>query len=370
MGAINDIFKTHAHEYLERFGTNMPANHKKAIRDITGCKTGQFGTIVYECTECHKPHIVYMSCGNRHCPGCQHHKTTLWLERQKQQQLPGHHFMLTFTMPAEIRDFVRSHQKVCYSALFKASSKAIKKLAKDPKYMGGELPGFFGVLHTWGRQNQYHPHIHFIAPGGGISREDKTWHPSRKDFFLPVRALSKIYRAKFRDEMQKAGILKEIPAEVWKKAWNVNSQAVGSAEHCIKYLAPYVFKVGMSNSRIVRVEDRRVFFKYRKKGSRRMRTTSLEVMEFMHRFLQHVLPSGFMKVRYYGFMHPSSSVSLEEVAAMILNMDKQEFGSSTSQSIDVNETEKGPVCPHCGGRLKAKAIFFPNGLFILLDEYG
>lgn len=167
-----------------------------------------------------------------------------------QRQLPGHHFMMTFTVPEGLRRFIRSNQRVGYSALFTTSSDAIKKLARDKKHMGGDLPGFFGVLHTWGRTQEYHPHIHYVVAGGALSIRDRTWHPSRIDFYLPVRALSKIFRAKFKDAMIKAGLFEHIPAEVWLQDWNVNCQAVGESQASLKYLAPYVFKVAISNHRM------------------------------------------------------------------------------------------------------------------------
>jgi hypothetical protein len=179
---------------------------------------------------------------------------------------------------------------------------------------------------------------------------DGTWLASRVDFFLPVHALSKIFKAKFKDEIYKTGLLDKIPESVWQKDWNINSQAVPTQEHCIEYLAPYVFRVAISNSRIVKVEDRRVFFKYRKKGARRMRTTSLEVMEFIHRFLQHILPSGFMKIRYYGFLHPVCSMHLEEIAAMIRQACELTIPDAEAmETISVARTT--PVCPVCGGAM-------------------
>lgn len=143
------------------------------------------------------------SCGNRHCPQCHEHKAYQWLDCQLQRRLPTHHFMLTFTVPEELRAFLRSHQVIGYGALFDASAGAIKTLAADPKRLGGDTPGFLGVLHTWGRQLQYHPHIHYLVPGGAISSEDGRWHASSPAFYLPVRALSRIFRAKFRDAMGK-----------------------------------------------------------------------------------------------------------------------------------------------------------------------
>jgi hypothetical protein len=158
------------------------------------------------------------------------------MEQQMEQQLPGHHFMITFTVPEQLRRFIRSHQKIAYAALFAASSAALKKLVADDKLVGGDCPGFFGVLHTWGRQLEYHPHIHYIVPGGALKRETGFWHSSRIDFFLPVRALSGIFRAKFRDEMKKAGLFDQINPDVWQIAWNVNSQAVGSSEGILNFV--------------------------------------------------------------------------------------------------------------------------------------
>jgi Transposase zinc-binding domain/Putative transposase len=205
MGLLHELFRTHGRQYLERFGPAMPDVHKKVIAAIMRCRTEANGSILYQCEACGEAHVIHRSCGNRHCPGCQHHKTREWLERQLARQLPGHHFMLTFTVPEPVRAFIRSHQRIAYSALFEASAGAIKKLAADPKYIGADTPGFFGVLHTWGRVLHYQPHIHYLVPGGALASEDRRWHPSSIGFYLPVRALSRIFRAKFRDELKRRG---------------------------------------------------------------------------------------------------------------------------------------------------------------------
>ncbi len=256
--------------------------------------------------------------------------------------------MITFTVPEQIRCFIRSHQRLCYAAMFAASSQTLKKLALDEKFIGADLPGFFGVLHTWGRQLPYHPHVHYIVPGGALSKSDGRWHSSRKDFFLPAMAMSKIFKAKFRDEMKKSGLASKICPDVWKQAWVVHCKAVGTGARSVKYLAPYVFKVAISNSRIIKVENHKVFFKYKKQGSNRWRTMALEAMEFMRRFLQHVLPKGFMKVRYYGFMSPGSSVSMQTIAACIQRCEALVVNHRPENIIK----PKVPICPICGGRLK------------------
>lgn len=347
MGSINDIFRTYGPEYLDRYGESMPVEHKKVIDAICQCRTEINGSIIYQCEQCSQFHSVPRSCGNRHCPGCQHHKAQQWLERQRDRQLPGHHFMLTFTVPEPLRPFIRSHQRLAYAIMFETSAEAIKTLAKDPKHLGGDTPGFFGVLHTWGRQLQYHPPIHYLVPGGAFDSHDGQWHPSSPGFFLPVKALSKVFRAKFRDRMIQARLYEKIPAAVWDIDWNVNCQAVGTAEATLNYLAPYIFKVAISDSRIVKLEDDKVFFRYKKPHSKRWRIMALPVMEFMRRFLQHVLPTGFMKVRYYGFLSPSASVPLEEVKTRI----ELAYGFAITTPNTEAETLSPMRCPHCGGTL-------------------
>lgn len=355
MTTVNDIFRDYAPAYLERYADSIPAEHKKVIDAILRCRTESNGSTLYRCEACGETHRLHRCCGNRHCPLCQHHKTRQWLETQIRRQLPTHHFLLTFTVPEAIRPFIRSHQRTAYDALFHASANAMKTLAPDPKYLGADNPGFFGVLHTWGRLLQYHPHIHYLAPGGAFASHNSRWHPAAIGFYLPVRALSRIYRAKFRDRIENAGLLPQIPTEVWKSDWNVNCQAVGNPEATLKYLAPYLFRVAISNGRIVRVEQNKVFLRYRKPHSERPRIMALEVMEFMRRFLQHVLPTGFVKVRYFGFLHPSFFMPLAEIKARI------EAASGFRVTTPEAKTEPAPplTCPHCGGILKYHRSILP-----------
>jgi len=239
--------------------------------------------------------------------------------------------------------------------MFKASSETLKKLSLDDNYLGGDAPGFFGVLHTWGRTLTFHPHIHYVLPGGAFSTQDGQWHPSRIDFYLPVKAMSKIYKAKFRDLMIQKGLFDQIPSGVWKKDWNVNVQAVGDSGQTIKYLSRYVFQVAISDYRIVKVEDGRVTFRYRKPGGSRDRRMTLDAMEFIRRFLQHVLPSGFMKVRYYGFLNPNSAVKLDVVRCAIELCNA--FEAETPEA--ALEPAKPLYCPSCGGRLKYQCSILP-----------
>jgi DNA-directed RNA polymerase subunit RPC12/RpoP len=364
MTTINEIFKTHAPEYIRRFGDHMPKLHLKAINAIKSCRTSACGLLMYRCTRCGTSHKMYRSCGNRHCPVCQNHKMRQWLQGQLQRQLPGHHFMITFTVPQQLRRFIRSNPKKAYSALFAASADTLKAVAQNRRFIGGDLPGFFGVLHTWGRQLQYHPHIHYIVPGGAVSKSDTTWHPSPVNFFAPVKGMSTIFKAKLRDEFTRIGLIDTIAPHLWQQDFIVNCQAVGNCQESIRYLAPYVFKVAIANSRIIKVEDGKVFFRYKKPRSNRWRIMALDIIKFMRRYLQHVLPTGFMKVRYYGFMSPASSVALEKVRSLI----ELAYGFDVAVPEFDQQEDAYPTCPYCGGKLEFRCWMHP--LIARIAEYG
>ncbi len=357
MGAITDIFRTFGPEYIARF-PELPNQHKKVINAIIDCRSGEYGVSVYKCDKCRQQHHIGCCCGNRHCPECQYHKSRQWLEKQLDRCLPGSHFMLTFTVPEQIRMFCRSNQDVAYGAMFKAASGAIKKLVKDPKHIGADLAGFTGVLHTWGRLLQYHPHIHFIVPGGGLSADRTKWLLAGNAFYLPVRALSKIFKAKFMHEMAGRNLLNQINQKVWSLQWNVNCQPVGTAEASLKYLAPYVFRVAISNSRIESFNKCTVTFSYRKQDSRRSRKISLNVFEFMRRFLQHVLPSGFMKVRHYGFMNSNCAVPLHRLRLLILTCMQGDFSTLLPRKMAPKRLR--PKCKDCGGSLRYLYSIIPG----------
>ncbi len=293
MTTLRDLCTAFAPAYLERY-PHLPLSHRKVISAIQQCQSGHYGHSLSQCQRCGEHHRVHHACGNRHCPQCQQHKSQQWLHHHLERQLPGPHFLLTLTVPETLRPFIRSHQRLAYHAMFNASSLALKRLAKDERFIGTDLPGFLGVLHTWGRQLQYHPHLHSIVPGGGLSKDRTTWRPSRANFFVPVKALSPISRALFKEDMRQAGLLEHINPQVWTIPWNVHSQAQPHGHSAFTYLAPSVFRVAISNQRIVSLQDRTVTFTSRQVGRTRPRTSDLDVMECIRRFLQHVLPDGCM----------------------------------------------------------------------------
>jgi hypothetical protein len=317
MNAIQNIFRLYAPEYLNLYGDSMPDNHRRTMSAIQQCRHGSFGANVFRCASCGNIHITRCSCGNRHCPTCQNDKAEHWLLKQLNNLLPCSYFLITFTVPDKLRPFIRGNQSAAYSAMFSAASASLKTLAEDKRFVGSEKTGFTGILHTWGRQLQYHPHIHFIVPGGGLSEDGNKWLPSRQDFFIHVEPLSIIYRAKFRDAMKQAGLFHSIDPAVFRKDWVVHSKAVGDGRASLKYLAPYVFRVAISNARIVSYENHQVTFRYRKSGSNRLRSLTLDAMEFIRRFLQHVLPNGFMKIRHYGLLSSNSSTHIEKLRELI-----------------------------------------------------
>ena len=315
--AIFDILDNHWHAYVEKYGDAIPSHHVRVAEAILSCRTGAFGVSMFECEDCGEVHTVNNCCGNRHCPSCQQHKGYEWLEKQNAKRLPVEYFMVTFTVPKEVRMFIRSNQKICYNAMFKAASETLKKLMKDPKYVGTEMPGFMGVLHTWGRDLCFHPHIHFIVPGGGLSKDKKEWLSSRSKYLINVKAASAIFRAKFFAEIEKAGLGAKIDYSVRYSGFNVNCESKGDGENALNYLAKYVFKVGISDSRIVSHNDEQVVIRVTRSDTGVVENVKFKPLEFIRRFLQHVLPDGLMKVRHYGFLSPNSSVPINDIRRMI-----------------------------------------------------
>ncbi|MDH3712176.1 MAG: transposase [Cyclobacteriaceae bacterium] len=347
MAIINSIFQKHAHQYFESLDKPIPIHLRKVIKAICLCRTGELGLCHYQCPDCEHSHYGKRSCGNRHCPQCQGQKAAHWLQRQLKTRLPCNYFMLTFTLPDKLRSFVEKNQQLAYSFMFDAAAYAIKKLSKDKRHIGCESTGFCAVLHTWGRQLQYHPHLHVIIPAGGVNQEGTQWLPSRDDFFLPVKALSKIFRGKFKELVRDLDSYSTIEAKQWNRGWNVHCQLIGNGEEATKYLARYVFRVGISNHRIQAVSDTHVTISYKKVGSNRKRSLKLTIHEFIRRFLQHVLPSGFMKIRHYGLMSPNSKIPLDHLRELVKDANNT---LDDCDYIEINESKK-LLCPHCQTQL-------------------
>jgi hypothetical protein len=350
MPTVADVLRQYGPAYLERFGAAMPPEHIKVLRAITACRTGELGTALYMCQSCGKTHAVPCACGNRHCPSCQWGKTNAWLEEQTARLLPCPYFLVTFTVPAGLRAVIRQHQRIGYAALFEASSAALQKLAGNPRFVGSSRCGFTGVLQTWGRTLEYHPHVHYIVPGGALSEDGTKWLPARPNYFVPEKALAILFRAKFRDALDRAGLLPQVDAAVWRANWVVDSEAVGDGRTSLKYLAPYVYRVAISDHRITSCDNDRVTFSYRRSGTKRTRTMTLDAFEFIRRFLQHVLPRGFQKVRHYGFLSRSSKRSIEEVRDLVA-LHYGLLALLLAKIPQITPTEGRMRCEDCGGLL-------------------
>ncbi len=261
--------------------------------------------------------------------------------------LPFSYFLATFTMTEELRELCRAHQKLFYTILFKASSDALKTLAKDKKYLGAEI-GMIGILHTWTRALIYHPHVHYLIPGGGIGNDGKSVRFSDDNFLLHVKPLSVIFKAKFRDGLKKEApnIFNKINPNTWKRAWVVHIKAVADGQKTLEYMGRYLFRVAISNNRILKLEHSKVTFRYTDNKTGKTKIITLQVMEFIRRFLQHVLPYNFMKVRYYGFLAAASRKKLARLRKRLY------LGSIPEKDAEnTDRVTKVLLCPVCGSQM-------------------
>jgi len=251
------VFRRFAADYLSAHGASMLPSHRRAIEDILNCRTAALGGQLWRCEACNTEVFSYHSCGNRSCPKCHTTQTQEWLERRQAELLPVPYFHITITVPAELHGALRTHQRDGYAALMQASAAAIIELARDPRYVGGTV-AVLAVLHTWTQQLNLHPHVHCLVSGGGISEDARTWHPARRNFLLPIRALAKLVCGKFRTLLYRRCPNLDIPDTAWRTRWILHVTAWGTGEQAVlDYLARYVFRIALTNARIVGLDDRR-----------------------------------------------------------------------------------------------------------------
>ena len=349
MPEVADILRLYGPEYLRRFGQDLLPSHRRALEDIQNCRTPALGGHVFACDRCGHEQYAYHSCRNRSCPKCHAHDTEEWLAARRKELLPVPYFHVVFTLPEELRPLLRSHQKLLYGLLMKSTAESLIKLAFDPHYVGG-LVGVLAVLHTWARTLVYHPHVHCLVPAGGIGT-DGTWRPARKDYLVPVKALSKIFRGMFRDGL--AELLPElrVAAGVWKRNWVVYCKpTVQGADQVLTYLGRYVHRIAISNSRLVSIVGGQVTFRYQEVDQSAWKTMTLPACEFIRRFLQHVLPAGVHKVRYYGLWHPARRRLLRQVQlvlALAASAPKPAEPEAPSAASAGKDCLEGRPCPHC-----------------------
>jgi hypothetical protein len=354
---IQEIFKRYGADYLKKHGAKVPAIHQKALYAMMNCRSARLGGEVYLCSKCKEYHYSYHSCGNRHCTVCGNDHAGQWIERQLGKLLPFTYFLATFTIPKQLRDIFRANQKLCYNILFRASSDALKTLAKDKKYLGAQI-GMMGILHTWTRALIYHPHVHYLIPGGGITEMGEKVRFSDDDFLMHVIPLSKIFKAKFRDalKMKAPDLFDKIPLSCWKHDWVVHIKAVGNGGQALQYMGRYLFRVAISNNRILKLQDGKVTFRYTDYKTAESRSITVDVLEFIRRFLTHVLPHQFMKVRYYGFLATASAGRLAKLRKLLF-ID----GIPLYQTAE-KQTHRMLLCPYCGSPLLwIKTLLYGGG---------
>ena len=318
MEKIQEILNKGLDEYLEKH--KVVGYKQKVIKAIKDCKTEKLGAHKYVCDECGHEEIAYNTCRNRHrnrhCPNCQFGKKLKWIEARKSEVLNIKYYHIVFTIPSEIYTVVLQNQEKMYKILFKASAETLQELAGDEKYLGAEI-GFFSILHTWGQNLMYHPHIHCVVTGGGLTETEK-WKEKEEDFFIPVKVMSRKFRGKFLSYMKKEKLkyygenkylenpenYDNLIQSMHNKEWVVYcKEPFKNAESVIQYLGRYTHRVAISNERIVKVEDNKVTFKWRDyKDNNKMKEMTITIEEFIRRFLIHILPPKFMKIRYYGIL--------------------------------------------------------------------
>ena len=346
---VADIFRQFGDAYLAAFGDSMLPSHKRAMRDIVHCRTEAMGGHLYECDSCHEQIYSYHSCKNRSCPKCHTDQTRRWLDLRKEEMLPIPYFHVIITMPEILRSLCQSNQIDAYGTFMKACADAILELAKDPKHVGG-LVGVLMVLHTCNQQMLHHPHTHSLVTGGGIT-DNGSWNPARQGFLFPLKALSRLVRGKFLTTLKRLRPDINIPEAAWQQNWVSHCTVWGKGEQAVlDYLARYVFRIAITNSRIVAMDDQTVTFRYKDRKQRRWRTCRVSGIEFMRRFLMHVLPKGFHKVRYFGIWNPKNRHMLKQVDLLFVLTHPAAADLTPGQTTEMGPTRKvapGAACLHC-----------------------
>jgi Putative transposase/Transposase zinc-binding domain len=376
---VADIFRGHGPAWRRANAGRVSLGQLKVMSAIENCRTAALGGHVARCADCSHTQIAYNSCRNRHCPKCQGAAAKQWLAEREAELLPVAYYHMVFTLPAPISAIAYQNKAVIYDILFKASAEALSTIAADPKHLGARV-GITSVLHTWGSAMTHHPHMHMIVPGGGISLDGKRWVSCRPGFFLPVRVLSRLFRRLFLTMLlaaHKAGRLqffgKHIAltsiqafaaylAPLRKTEWVVYAKRpFGGPQAVLAYLSRYTHRVAIANSRLITFDEAGVTFKwkdYRAKGRERAKVMTLATGEFIRRFLIHVLPSGFHRIRHYGLFTSSKRAENIARARQLLAVPEPQSTSSAVDAADSTEPQApSHPCPCCGGRMIVIEIF-------------
>jgi hypothetical protein len=373
---VADIFRHHGPTWRARYAGHVSLTQLKVMSAIETCRTAALGGHLEGCEDCGHRRVAYNSCRNRHCPKCQGAAAREWLAAHEADLLPVGYFHVVFTLPAEVADIAFHNKAVLYDLLFKAASETMMTIAADPRHLGARI-GITAVLHTWGSAMTHHPHIHMIVPGGGISLDGARWVSSRPAFLLPVRVLGKLFRRLFLTrllELHIAGRLQFFGDQsdfndrqafarhltpIKKKNWVVYAKPPFSGpEAVLAYLSRYTHRIAISNRRLISFNEAGVTFRYkdyRCRGGDRHRTMTLQVDEFIRRFLLHVLPKGFHRIRHYGLLASGGRKANVARARELLAVPVIKATTASDEPSDPR-----PPCPCCGGRMVVIEIFEPT----------
>jgi hypothetical protein len=370
---VADIFRGHGMAWRKANASHVSLGQLKVMSAIESCRTAALGGHVARCEKCAHTVIAYNSCRNRHCPKCQGAAAKQWLAEREADLLPVPYYHMVFTLPAPISDLAYQNKTVIYDILFKASAETLTTIAADPKHLGARV-GITSVLHTWGSALTHHPHVHMIVPGGGITPDGARWVSCRPGFFLPVRVLSRLFRRLFLEKLLAAhevGLLRFFGdhtrlddarafaaylAPLRKSEWVVYSKRpFGGPQAVLAYLSRYTHRVAIANSRLIAFDDKGVTFKwkdYRAERRDRQKVMTLAADEFIRRFLIHVLPSGFHRIRHYGlFASGSRAENLARSRELLGVAQSEAEAADATNSADNEPSALSPPCPCCGGRM-------------------
>lgn len=375
---IADIFRDYKQKMAEDL--RLCGVQQKAFQDIVACRTSQLGGHTLYCNNCDNKVQSYNSCRNRNCPKCQYIKRMQWVDKLAANLPPVKHFHIVFTIPSCLHNLFYINQQVAYSMLFKAVGKTLIQCAKNTEYIGVKA-GAVALLHTWGQTLTYHPHVHTIVPAGGLSDDGMEWISSARNFFVPVQVLSAVFRGilcRILEEAISTGELKlpddtqsfqTIKTKCYAKKWVVYAQKpFSSPDNLIRYLGNYTHRVAISNHRIIDYKDDKVTFSYKdNKAAGTRRTMTLDVREFIRRFMQHILPSGFCKIRYFGFMAMCNMKTQLNLCYSLILMPTYLSKLVGLQAIEVLQILSGKdpvVCTKCN---KGKLTVTPNCMYLHIE---
>jgi hypothetical protein len=366
---VADLVRAAGDAFLERSRKWITWKHVKVLRAIARCRTAALGGHLDECTRCGHRAISYNSCRNRHCPKCQAGARDRWLAARRQELLPTRYVHVVFTLPRRLAPLALQNRKIVYDLLFRASAETLLEIARDPKHLGAEI-GFFSVLHTWNQKLQLHPHVHCVVPAGGLSADHTHWIKTRYAFFLPVKVLSRVFRGKFVAALKRAfrdGQLRfradltplDQPKtfrswlrSLFRNDWVVYcKRPFGGPEHVLHYLGRYTHRVAISNHRLVSLANQQVIFRWRDSAHHNeQKSMTLSLDEFLRRFLLHVLPKGFVRIRHFGFLAHRRRATTLPLCFQLLGSTPQPQAAQQASTASASDLW---FCPKCGGPMAA-----------------